>query len=162
MIANNRKELLLYADSTPNDEYPISLYPSSVSMIEIDTLIEHYNGSFENISTDELCNTRTRAIYLMNRFAEEVGSAIRNTSVSYAYKKIRRAKEIEKLLKEYNATAANTIADGHIKEELEVYAEREAIQELMKLKFGVYKEFIHDITQQISLRRKELDMGVAQ
>lgn len=162
MIANTRKDLLLMADSLTDGDYPISLYPSSISIIELDNLLDLYKGEFTDVPVDDMCSLRSKAIFLMNKFVEEVGSAIRNTSVSYAYKKIRRSQEMEALLKEYNATASNNLADGHIQSELEVFAEREGIQELMKMKFTIYKEFIHDLTQQIALRRKEIDMGIAQ
>ena len=160
MIAKNYNEAKLIIESLSDDAFPLAIYSSTISYYEMERLFNTAKGDFSNIPTDELVYMKSRMVYLLNKFVEEVGSSVRNAEMSYASRKIKRAKEYEKLIKETSATAANNIVDGKIQEVLDNLAERESIRDTLKMKYNIYIEFIRDLSQQISLRRKELDVGI--
>jgi hypothetical protein len=160
MIAKNYNEAKLILESLSEDAFPLAIYSSTVTYYEMEKLFDTAKGNFSEVPTDELVYAKSRMIYLLNKFVEEVGSSVRNAEMSYASRKIKRAREYEKLVKETSATAANNIVDGKIQEVLDNLAERESLRDTLKMKYNIYIEFIRDLSQQISLRRKELDVGI--
>ncbi|NCD41708.1 MAG: hypothetical protein EOL88_06405 [Bacteroidia bacterium] len=161
MIIHTRKQLQEILDILNDKDYPISLYIPSHSIVELEKIINHYKGNLNGIPLSDISAIKSRTIYLLNKFVEEVGISVRNTSMSYVAKKIQRSKEFNILLeKGFNATGADKIVDSKIKTEMEVFAERESMQEIMKLKYQTYCAFVQDLTQLISLHRKEIDMGI--
>ena len=163
MIIKTREDLETLLNSLEDNDYPLSIYTSTITYLQMEEMFDHYHGDFSIIPTAEMVGIKSKMIFLLNRFVEEVGSSIRNTSMSYAAKKIQRSKQVTQLIKQgESATAANNTADGYIEENLNNFAERESMQELLKMKYKIYTEFIQDLAQQISLRRKEMDAGIGE